>query len=519
MVAGRIDGDRLLHEDVLARLDGRRELRGAEAGGRTQQDDIRAGGDGFFIGIEADEPAFRRHIDAVAELLLEAVQGALDRLGEGVGHGHELDVAVGLVQQRIGGGARAAAAAADEGDLDLVAAGGMRRLAEFERAERGHRGRRAFDEIPAGQRERRGWCVHGRMISRVGDRSVHSGTRAHRRLNPSRPPHARTFRPFGWHAHILGGMPTSSWACLPASTPADMPTKTWACHPRCGCHPRRGVDWRHRRRHVRQARERMNPHETSSDDARCDTRAGPGRAAVRARGECDLARRFLAACHRPAERRPRPAVVDRPAPRGETDQGALDHPGRLPRVSWRRLVLEGIRRARKSSSRRPDAPPLLAGRLQGRRLAERPGARRARGARIALHLRCDGHRPAGQEESPGRARREPDPSTDRRPGFERGPAPQQGHPVQLGQRLRSGRHLGFGRARERADYLGRGPVRSTRLEKRADPRSGPHSQRRVEVLRGPVADDRRPGPHRRNPGCLAPGAGLRGGRDTHRNQP
>src|SRR5262249_39600002 len=31
----------------------------------------------------------------------------------------------------------------------------------------------------------------------------------------------------------MGGMPTSSWACLRAAAPAAaMPTRTWACHPR-----------------------------------------------------------------------------------------------------------------------------------------------------------------------------------------------------------------------------------------------------------------------------------------------
>ncbi len=53
-----------------------------------------------------------------------------------------------LVAQRIEGGAGAASTAADERDLDLVAAGGKGVVAKLQCAHSGCR-RRAFDKLPA----------------------------------------------------------------------------------------------------------------------------------------------------------------------------------------------------------------------------------------------------------------------------------------------------------------------------------------------------------------------------------
>ena len=132
-IAGCVHGDRFFQEHMLPGLDRRGELRGAETRWRAEQNDVRARRDGFLDRRQDPRTAARRHIDLVVELVLEILVGALDRLGERIGHGDEPDVAVRLVPQRIEGGARASSAATDQRDLDLVAAGGKRGVAKFER--------------------------------------------------------------------------------------------------------------------------------------------------------------------------------------------------------------------------------------------------------------------------------------------------------------------------------------------------------------------------------------------------
>ena len=145
-IAGSIHGDRFFHEHVLAKLHGRRELRRAESRRRAQEHDIRPRGDRLLVGVEPHEPAGGRHVDLVAELALQVLVRALDRLGERIGQGDELDVAVGVVPHRIGRGARASASATDERDLDLVAARRECGMSKLETADRGC-SRRALDEF------------------------------------------------------------------------------------------------------------------------------------------------------------------------------------------------------------------------------------------------------------------------------------------------------------------------------------------------------------------------------------
>ena len=78
---------------------------------------------------------------------------------------------MGAVLERVGDGARASPSAANECDLDLVAAGGMGRVANRERADGGHRGRdcRARDELAARERGR-SRLSHGRDPVEVGRR-------------------------------------------------------------------------------------------------------------------------------------------------------------------------------------------------------------------------------------------------------------------------------------------------------------------------------------------------------------
>ena len=99
-IAGCVHGDRFFQKHVPSGLDRRGELHGAETRRRAKQDNVGAGRDRFLECVETHEPAARRYIDPVMELLLEILMGALDRLGKRIGHGDEPDVAVRLVTQR-----------------------------------------------------------------------------------------------------------------------------------------------------------------------------------------------------------------------------------------------------------------------------------------------------------------------------------------------------------------------------------------------------------------------------------
>ena len=113
--------------------------------------------------------------------------------------------------------------------------------------------------------------------------------------------------------------------------------------------------------------------------------------------------RRLADRDRPEERGPRGEVVRRAAGGGQADQGAVDHPGRVSRLSRRGLVLARVRRAGQSARRRPLSAAVLGGRLPGRGLAQRHARRRARGRRDAVRARRD-------RRDPRRARRTCSPS-------------------------------------------------------------------------------------------------------------
>ena len=85
---------------------------------------------------------------------------ASQRRGEGVGHGNELEVALGTVPQRVEPSARSAPAATDERELDLVDAGGVSHVAQFERSDGRHRGR-SLHEIAARNRDVEGCLLRG----------------------------------------------------------------------------------------------------------------------------------------------------------------------------------------------------------------------------------------------------------------------------------------------------------------------------------------------------------------------
>ena len=115
---------RLLAENVLAGVDGGLQERGMEVRRAGDQHDVDVAVDHLLVGVEADEamgvvdrPA------APGYFFLSSSQAALELLGEDVGHGHQPDVLAGV--HGIGGRAAATPAAADQPDLDHVAAGGM----------------------------------------------------------------------------------------------------------------------------------------------------------------------------------------------------------------------------------------------------------------------------------------------------------------------------------------------------------------------------------------------------------
>jgi hypothetical protein len=122
--AGRaIHGDRFLHEDVQALLDGVSEMHPAERRWRCKDSDIARTQTihRLLVGVEAHELAIFWHIHPVPvpivkQVLVAAGQPTL----EDIGHGDELDRAV-LDGHSVARRTGAPAAAADQGELDGIA--------------------------------------------------------------------------------------------------------------------------------------------------------------------------------------------------------------------------------------------------------------------------------------------------------------------------------------------------------------------------------------------------------------
>ena len=90
--ADRVDGDRLLHEHVLAGLDGGLEVDGAEPRRRGGDDEVHVGERAdLLVVVESREAAVGRHLHAVRELLREPRQRALDAVGDEVAERDDLD--------------------------------------------------------------------------------------------------------------------------------------------------------------------------------------------------------------------------------------------------------------------------------------------------------------------------------------------------------------------------------------------------------------------------------------------
>ena len=152
----RVDRERLLHEHVHPFLHGVFEVQRAEGGGGGEHGDV-AGPqavDGLLVGVEAQEHPLRRNVDLVAEHLLQPLVAPLLTLFEDVGHGVQFDRAAGR-GERVGHRARAAIAAAHQGQADGVVCGGM--AVGHGHARQGRRGShpsRRFQELATRRRSR-----------------------------------------------------------------------------------------------------------------------------------------------------------------------------------------------------------------------------------------------------------------------------------------------------------------------------------------------------------------------------
>ena len=119
--AGRIHRHRLLAKDVLARIHRRLDVQRTEARRRREKHHIHAAVDHFLIRVEAVEFPLLGHVKLVRlllELRLQHLQRRVNLVAENIAHRPQLHVAVRL--ERLRCRARAAPAAADEADLDLI---------------------------------------------------------------------------------------------------------------------------------------------------------------------------------------------------------------------------------------------------------------------------------------------------------------------------------------------------------------------------------------------------------------
>ena len=151
--AGGIDAARLLHEDVLAGSNGSRVVEGPKTRRGSQYDAVHSGVKRLAIGLAAYENAFLGQIDFVGQNLPQGLGAVPGAVGKNVGQGHELHVLGGAeaIVDRPG----AAPAAADQGNLHHVIAGGMCRPGDIHsggkrRAGRGQGGRILEKTTPRG---------------------------------------------------------------------------------------------------------------------------------------------------------------------------------------------------------------------------------------------------------------------------------------------------------------------------------------------------------------------------------
>ena len=156
----RVDRDGLLHEHVLARLDGGLEVHGTKMRRGRQDDQVHAAVDDFLVRVETGEARLGRDLHFVRMLpglggapillavLLDRAQAGVDAVLEQIAQRDDLDIGRGI--DAVSHGPHPAAAAADQADADLVGARGVEPTAHD--AQRRQRRRRALDEPPSRNR-------------------------------------------------------------------------------------------------------------------------------------------------------------------------------------------------------------------------------------------------------------------------------------------------------------------------------------------------------------------------------
>ena len=163
----RVDRDRLLGEDMAAALHRRGQVLRTEHRGRGEQHHV-AGVDDVLVGVEADEPALLGDVDLIGEVPAEAGVAGVEAVAEEVAHRPQHHAGVGADGVHRGTGA--AAAAANQADLELVAAAGEGTAADHR--QRGHAGAGGLQETTPGHAgggvSGRG-LRHGSFGSGVGD--------------------------------------------------------------------------------------------------------------------------------------------------------------------------------------------------------------------------------------------------------------------------------------------------------------------------------------------------------------
>jgi len=160
--AGAVDGDGLLHENVLALPDRFLEVNRPEAGGGGEDHQV-SRGNGLLVSVQPHELVGLGHIDRRTVLLLQVPIARVELVFEGVRHGHQLDAFLAGVERLIGR-AGTASAAADQRHSDGIPGRGAKgkpfhRQGAQERAARHGAGsglqetpasNRPFDELRAG---------------------------------------------------------------------------------------------------------------------------------------------------------------------------------------------------------------------------------------------------------------------------------------------------------------------------------------------------------------------------------
>ncbi len=154
--AGGVDGDRFFTEDLQARIHRGLQMRRAEVGRLGQDHHVdQAATDQLLGGVEAGEAVIGRDGDFGGSIFskrsLNILQTVWYAVAKGVGHCHELAVLVG--PERVDGGAAAAIAAANQPDLQQVAAGGMGAAGDRQAAGQSPGGRQGgcgLEEVTAG---------------------------------------------------------------------------------------------------------------------------------------------------------------------------------------------------------------------------------------------------------------------------------------------------------------------------------------------------------------------------------